>query len=108
MFKGKKVYVFFILLFQNPALLRAQEGRRRRLAALHGRGGLGGHRARRAGSRGGDQLGVVRCGLVGKGGVLRRVQHFQQGGARITLEGDPQLVHLIQDEDRPLLVEYAC
>src|SRR5207244_10372466 len=34
--------------------------------------------------------------------ILRRVEHFQQGRRRISLEGDPQLVDFVEQEDRVL------
>jgi len=33
--------------------------------------------------------------MVGKAVVLRRVQHLEERGGRISLEGDSELVHLV-------------
>ncbi len=40
--------------------------------------------------------------MIDEAVVLGRIEHFQQGAGRVALEGDAQLVHLIEEEDRVL------
>ncbi len=38
--------------------------------------------------------------VIGEGVILRRVEHFEQRRGRVALEGDAQLVDLVEQEDR--------